>query len=479
MKAATYHARWFETPVLLPIVVVLAGMLWLGTAELGMPWPLSLLLLSQAVLLFLAFHRPVWALASLLLGQLTTTGYMLQLTSQLQISIHFLWTIMAVLLVMPILAQKGLNLGPTARRVLIPAVLFFIIATVANALNTSLSYTLEYLRETATALVILLLIPALVKTKRDIKLLGLVVLVTALISSVFAIIQYGSYLGVKWLPYYSILATGASEGRMPGLTESPLALSFDISLVILIVLGLLLIKGVSGRAGKILVFLVLVMSLALYFTYTRSAIFGLAGGVLTMALLLKSRLRNEVILVVLIVAVGFFFLSGIASSRYSSVLSDQSAASRPVLWTAGMHIVMDHPIVGIGHERFREVSTAYTSTVSSGLLETQGAGAVLGVYEPHNDFLNVWLSFGTLALIAFVWLWVSIFVNFVRSYRQSSNNFITGLALGCIGALAGLCVNSFLHNIMDSQLFLWILGGLSIAAYNLVLHQKHLREETI
>lgn len=478
MRAVAYPRHWLENPLLFPLAVLITGLLWLATARYGMPVPLAIVLMIQAVVFLLLLSHPVWAIAALIVGQLTASGFMFDLAPQLRISIHLLWALMAVIFLLPVLAQKRVRLGSGARRVIIPALVLFALATVSNALNTDLAYTFQYFRQTATALAILLLLPAVVDDERDVKLLSVVALVASTVSALVAILQYLDYAGIDGLPAYTLVPMDLSEGRMPGLTESPLLLAFNLPVVLLFLFGVLLASGVGRNTKRILVLSAAVMLVALYLTFTRSAFYALAPGLLAIALLLKGRMRKELVLVALIAGVAFFYSAGVTASRYSQgFTAEESAASRLVLWQSGLSIARDHPLIGIGHERYSEVSLEHLSAVDPRFAEMQGAGRALGQYEPHNDFINVWLSFGTPALVAFLWLIAAVFRNFTESYRQSSSRFLKGFALGGGAALTAWCVNAATHNVMDSLFTLWIIAGLSIAVAKLSRPGQRHKEE--
>jgi O-antigen ligase len=220
------------------------------------------------------------------------------------------------------------------------------------------------------------------------------------------------------------------------------------------------------------------MGLALYFAYTRSGIIALGIGTFAIILLLKGRLRIVMLLVALLVTVSFLFYADARDTRYSQgFIDDQSAAGRLVLWQAGANIALDNPVLGIGYWEFEETSLEYASEIDPLYMETQGAGSVLGYLEVHNDFLRIWLSFGTPALLAFLCLFVNIFRNFLNSYRHASSLFLKGLALGGIGALAAYAVSASTHNVMDSVFLLWILGGISIAINKPFLSEQSRIEE--
>ena len=187
-----------------------------------------------------------------------------------------------------------------------------------------------------------------------------------------------------------------------------------------------------------------------------------------MILLMKSKAKKELFLVSLILLIAVFYYSDWRGNRYSQGFAEeQSAAGRLVLWEAGIKIALDYPLFGIGDGRFQQVSLGYSSQINPHFMETLGAGGVLGNEAPHNDFLRVWLSFGTPALLAFLWAFVGILRNFFDSYQQSSRRFLKSFALGCFAAMMAYTVNAATHNLMDSVSLLWILGGLSIATTKL------------
>jgi O-antigen ligase len=439
---------------------------------------LSLVLAVQVVLFFLLFKRPVWALASLIVGQFTASSFMFSISPTTMISARFVWTVLAIVLLVPLLRSKGqMELGSKARRILIPAIIFFCLAIVANAVNTDLSYTFQYFRLALTNLVILILVPAFVKNEKDIKLLALVALITCTVSAVVAVMQHYTFKG---LPAYSLTQYTLWPGRSSGLTESPVHLSYFLPIILLPITAIYFLGGIRRRARLLLILVALVMAAALFFTYTRAGLYSLAPGLLAIIILMKGKAKKELFLVALILFAAVMYYSDWRGNRYSKGFAeDESAAGRLVLWEAGVRIALDYPLFGIGEDRFQEVSPTYSSDINPSTMQTLGAGSVLGIEAPHNDFLRVWLSFGTPALIAFLWAFVGIFHNFLDSYRQSSRRFLKSLALGCFAAMIAYTVNAATHNLMDSVSLLWILGGLSIATARLASSKQTLKVSQI
>jgi O-antigen ligase len=467
-KAITYQYRWFQSPLLLLILAAVAGMFWLPGIS-GISMPLRLVLLAQVILFILLLRRPVWAMAALIVGQLTASTYMFPILG-LPISVRFFWTILALFLLVPILMKNGgIKLGSRAWRVIIPAVILFYIATISNFINVDPSITVKYLRTVATALVILFLLPATVNDEKDLKLLALVALITCSVSAVFALMQHFSYLG---LPLYELFEGTLRGDRVSGLSESPVQLGYNLPIVLLPMLALFFTKGINANIRKLLPLLALLIVVALYFTFTRSGIYSLALGLVFIFFLMKGKYKKVFFLVALVLFGAFFCYVSAVDNRYAQGFSDESsAAGRLVLFQAGLNIALDNPVLGIGTDRFKEVSSEYASTINPGLMETQWAGSNLGSQEAHDDFIAIWASFGTLALLAFLWLFVGIFRNFLDAYRHSQTRFLKGFTLGCIGVVAAYIVNAAFHNVMYSSMLIWVLGGLSIASIKLASSQ--------
>jgi O-antigen ligase len=87
---------------------------------------------------------------------------------------------------------------------------------------------------------------------------------------------------------------------------------------------------------------------------------------------------------------------------------------------------------------------------------------VVAGQDPHNDFLNVWLSWGILSLVAYVALFAGTLANLLASLRQR-DPLLRGVAVGCVGGLVTYAVNSAYHNYLDSSVVLWVYAGLSAA----------------
>jgi O-antigen ligase len=180
------------------------------------------------------------------------------------------------------------------------------------------------------------------------------------------------------------------------------------------------------------------------------------------AMMYRGKYKKEFLILILVMAAGFFYVTDKQQSRYSETANDDSsAAARPVLWTLGLHIAYDHPWFGVGHDSFLKLSKEYTNEVPDDLLRLQGARDVIGKYTVHNDPINIWLSWGFFALLIYAALTIAIGKNFYDTWSMVQDPLLKGLALGGLAALIGFQTNSLFHNFLDSTYTFWVLGGFS------------------
>jgi O-antigen ligase len=428
----------------------------------GSSWIFYLVVLVQVILFLLLFKRPVWAVASLIVGQLTVSSFKFSIVG-IPMSLRLFWAILAILLLLPLLLYQGrrLEFGGRVRYVLIPALLFFALATISNLTNTDLYTSVRYLREPVTALAILMLVPAAVRDESDLKTLSIVAVVTCVASAAVALLQHYTSTSA-----FSLYFSGAAENvRVTGLTGGAYAIGYMFPAVLLPMVAVLFLKGARPGPRVLLLVCAAVIAAGLYFSYTRSGVYFLAAGLLVVGFYMTGKAKRQLLLLCFIGFAIFFVSVSLAGNRYVQGFSKEgSAAGRLVLWQAALNIASDHPILGIGVGQFEQVSQNYASTVSLSSKETLGAESVLGVYQAHNDYLTIWSSFGVLALLVYLWLMLGIFINFLIAYRRSRTRFLRAFTLGSIGAMVALALYSAVQNLLDSSMLMWVFGGLSIAA---------------
>ncbi|HZP25844.1 MAG TPA: O-antigen ligase family protein [Dehalococcoidia bacterium] len=453
----------------LPLLPFLALPLLGGTSR-GVD---MVILSSEVLFLLMALQRPVWLIGAIALSEMTTRNYLLPLPG-FHMSARLFISIASLLIVLPYL-NRAQTLGPRARTMLLTVGAFIGVTTIANVIALPFSGLSEFLRFIIAGLVAVTIVPLVVRNKQDLRDLGMPLLVIATLSAAIALGQ--RLVGPELMSSIPNAASPAPpaywEGRAMGLSENPIYLANDLMAVLLFGVGMFLMRRENGRAGWLLPGMLLLLLLGIYFSQTRSWVYGAAGASVMILLVLRGRMQKEFLLLLLLAGgIGLYYAQH-SNSRYAFNASDSgSAAIRPVLWSAALNMALDHPIVGVGYGRFMELAPQYEDYINPSLLQNQDAGTALGKYDPHNDYLNVWASFGSLALLLYTLVIFQTGANFASALRGSADPFLRGVALGGLAALVAFAINSLFHNLIESTLTVWLLAGLSLAVLKLVRQES-------
>lgn len=149
---------------------------------------------------------------------------------------------------------------------------------------------------------------------------------------------------------------------------------------------------------------------------------------------------------------------GAALARIATVGHADTGTVRLLLWQAALHMIRDHPLLGVGPDQFLYYyDPAYTSHP---YLISQVNGhptvAVLqpNLAHPHNLLLDLWLSAGLLGLIGYVVVVIALVRRAVRLLRRASEDrsqpWRRVAAVGVLGALLA----TITHGMVDSAYFL-------------------------
>jgi O-antigen ligase len=430
---------------------------------------------TLALVLIIAFlvaglKRPVWLMAALLVSQLTVTSYMVN-TPLGSLSLRLLLVLVAIFFAGRVLFKRKAAMGPSARRVLVPIVVLVSISTAANLAFSGFDYAFTDFRNMFVGLAFVVLLPATVGNMKELKLLCGVVFVFVTASAAIGLMQHYGWLGMDAATLQPGFLTAANYLRVPGMGETELELAFILPVAFLAVVGIYLTRAVGADKRGLLLLSSVLMAAALYFTYTRSALLAVLAGLIAMVLFAKTRVSGVLVMTTLFLLLVLVGASNIYLSGRSQAAQEGSSISRPILWQAGMAIVLDNPILGIGGDNFRRVSPEYAGAVDSSLLQWEEKNyfeyRTLGNEPPHNDFLNQWVSYGTFALATYVWLYLVILRIYLSSYRRAKTKFVRGLSLGLAASVAAYAANAFYHNVLTTVPLFWILAGLSLVTSKL------------
>lgn len=199
--------------------------------------------------------------------------------------------------------------------------------------------------------------------------------------------------------------------------------------------------------------------LALILTNTRSSWVGFLGGFIVISIV-----RNKYLFFVLMAFIVLFFLFAPASQvhRAKSIvdLSDPTNHSRLVMWSTGLKIFADHPLLGIGDSDVHEVYGHYRSPD-----DTEVAGHL------HNNFVMLLVTLGILGLSVVVAMFTKILFIEYGILRTTAADWLAGsAALGAFAVFIGFLLNGlFEWNFGSHQImvFIWFTVGMALAVQHL------------
>ncbi len=236
----------------------------------------------------------------------------------------------------------------------------------------------------------------------------------------------------------------------------------------MLMMGVVLLAGIAvyyllkkeNRAALLFGAASLVSALGLLFTFTRGSWLGAAAGLLILAVFADRRL-----LIALLVA-GIILFFGLKDTQFGQRAADSfnpkqgsSAGERLYMWKAGIDIVKDNPLTGIGTGALEKVYPDYRYPEAVEM----NAGHV------HNNFIQAAVISGIPGLVFLLFLFVSIFAGFVKALKKASKE-TKPLIYAFIAVVAAFFVNGFFeYNLFSSQvaLMLWMLTGAGFAAAGL------------
>lgn len=229
------------------------------------------------------------------------------------------------------------------------------------------------------------------------------------------------------------------------------------------------------------VFLAALPVLAL--TYSRSAWFGFLLGFLFIAVWAK---RDRRIVTGTVVAGGLLALylavSGLAVNKLIDV-SDQTFAERffeafsAERWSGeyyglGRVYWMVHTVISVvpASPLFGHGPASYGAGAVSALKNTivyDELGLPFGVYGTEgyidNNWFSLWGETGTLGLLAYLWMYVTLFVSAVALWQTGKTEQERALGLGVAAAMIAVGINAFLATYLEARTlapYLWVFAGL-------------------
>jgi O-antigen ligase len=235
-------------------------------------------------------------------------------------------------------------------------------------------------------------------------------------------------------------------------------------IVLLLLLPFLVHRGTPKRFMIFGILTAIPTLLALVLTFTRSSWLGFVGGCVAIGVL-----KNKYVILAILILVILFLLfapSPLRDRAYSIVDPNHpNNIGRVYLWTTGLKIFEDHPILGVGDSDLHRIYDRYRSP---GDIEPGG--------HLHNNILMWLVTLGIVGCVVLISLFVRIFSLELSTFRAFKERWIEGsLALGALAVFVGFHINGlFEWNFGDQEIILlfWFTVGMTLAAPRLTLDRS-------
>lgn len=202
----------------------------------------------------------------------------------------------------------------------------------------------------------------------------------------------------------------------------------------------------------------LILAAAFVLTFSRGGYLALAlFGVLTV-IKVRPDLRRPLLIVGIAVGVVVLLTVVLASttplmkSRFSYRALNYTLQTRSAIFTATLRIIKAHPILGVG--------------LGGYVYKLHG---FVEIY-PHDVYMTFWVELGLLGLLAFLYIFVKLFVSAWRSLSLASG-FEKALLWGVVGTVVTWAV----HGVVDSPYWkndmaveFWLVVAISVAVISSV-----------
>lgn len=297
--------------------------------------------------------------------------------------------------------------------------------------------------------------------------------------------------------YYTGIAI--RDGRLVATFEYHSRIAKYISLLLPIAVCLFLwYKDTMSRL--FLALLILLCSFSLVLTMSRTSWIAILITMLFVGFAVQKKLL--MVIVIGVCALLIFILPSKFITHVKTLTQvDKFFASKKILgerllcWKASIAMIQDHPLLGIGpgKKNFRDAFQLYGGKIKEAekqlkkekafgqpkKIKIKKKNAVEGVEKlssAHNILLHMWVETGIVGLLAFLWLFVTVFYAAIKSWRSLKSGYEKALLLGITASL----ISIFSHGLTDSfwkkpdALFLWYIIGILF----IIIRSASIRDQT-
>jgi len=313
-------------------------------------------------------------------------------------------------------------------------IIFIIIAVVSIFFSYSAYLSLAESLRLLSILAVYALAYLLINSSQDLKSLIKVIIVSAIIPSLFALWQFYTDTGLS-IPFEGIY------NRIYGTFAHPNLFAYYLLLPIALSLYLFL-NGNKKQINNILYFLSAIFFIIfLALTFTRGAWLSFLI-ILTIVGIL--RYRALLIATLICLALAYLLIEPL-NYRINDLVANRSDSSiqwRISLWSDAKEYVKNQPLLGYG------------AGVASNLILDK-RGEQFGSPDPHNDYLKIAIENGLVGLLVYFSLIIGLFIKLIKKYFSTDQAQLKTLILSAIGLSIAFYSMSAADNILRNTALMW------------------------
>ena len=230
--------------------------------------------------------------------------------------------------------------------------------------------------------------------------------------------------------------------RIPGLAYFAIPFSYQLGTIIPLLFGLILSKFTSSPERLHLWIALVLMTVALIFSLTRSAILGCIIGLGVVSYLARGKFQLSKLITIILIFLLIVLSSDVIKNRF--LKPDEAALSRIPQTIVAAKIFFSNPM-GIGLGQFQKYSVGYFKKLS----HLSGASEILRT-SSHNQFLNTTVYFGIPGLILLMLFYKRLFKSLFYLRRSFEEAFLKGVTIGLIGSFISYINTYFLTKPLKS-----------------------------
>lgn len=374
--------------------------------------------------------------------------------------------------------------------------LLFVVILVTSALIHAVSPSVAVLglRQILRFVLVFFIVVYLRPDRDYIRTLALVMLGIVGIQSLIALVQSfaGGSLDAFLLPSEShsigdiTVTEGVTEFWDPGSRVFATLGRYDrlgnfLYFFLLIGVGLFYeLRAVKDRRDLMPLFLLAIPALVL--TYSRSSWFAFVVGFLFIGVVVKRDTRVAAAFAsFLIFVLAYVGISGL-NVRYITEAPGQTLVERfyeafsyarwrgeyyglgRLYWMVQtpLTVIPASPLFGFGPGQYGggAVAALDNTTVYDQLGLPFGVFGTEGIID--NSWFSLWGESGTLGIAFFLWMYVAVFRECVRVYRDTDDPFVKSVSIGVAAAMLGIALNAFLSTVFEIRtlaFYLWLYAG--------------------